>query len=523
MNKTLSVLIPKRNDAFRMEDWRPISLCNVAMKIITKILAVRLQSILDQVISINQSAFVKGRVISDNFIVAHEVSHFLKKCKDGSNFYASIKRDLRKAYDRVEWCFLESIMRKMGFADRWVTRVMSCATSISYAVKVNDSVSREFLPERGLRQGEPLSPYLFLLCTELLSANIKAGILAGQISCLKICRSAPVVTHLFFADDSIFFIKADPVEATNWRRILSEYGAISGQRINLEKSEVCFSDNTPAYSRMEIAGILGVHPVAGHSKYLGLPLVMGQKKTETCRCIVEKMWKRINDWKFKFLSAAGREVLIKLVIQALPLYMMSVYKIPESCIQSMTRMILRFWWGKKEGLRGVSWINQGTLQKRKLEGGLGFRDLKAFNVALLMKLLWRIVKFPNLLMSRLLLAKYCPDRTLGSARLGSSPSHVWRGALKVLEVFKLGYWWDADQGTGRWKLSSNGCFTVKSAYELIVDRRRYLGDCVGEQSNNRGMLLFRKKVWSCKVPNKVKLLCWRLFYDSLPDARNLKR
>ncbi|KAL9674186.1 hypothetical protein QQ045_030456 [Rhodiola kirilowii] len=461
MNKTLIVLIPKKNDAVRMEDWRPISLCNVAMKIITKILATRLQSILNQVISIYQSAFVKGRVISDNCIVAHEITHFLKNCKGDSNFFASIKLDLSKAYDRVEWCFLEAMMRKMGFADRWVSRVMSCVTSVSYVVKVNDSISKEFLPERGLRQGDPLSPYLFVLCTELLSANIKAGILAGQISGLKINRSAPIVTHLFFADDSIFLIRADSVEATNWRRILAEYGEVSGKRINLEKSEVCFSASTPAHVRMEIAGILGIHQVPGHSKYLGLPFAMGQKKTATCRCIVKKVWKRINDWSFKLLSAVGREVLIKSVIQALLLYMMAVYKIPKSCIQSMTKMISKFWWGKKEGLRGVSWVNQGILQKRKMEGGLGFRDLKVFNEALLMKLLWRIVKFPNLLMSRVLLAKYCPDGTLGSARLGTSPSHVWRGALNTLEVFKLGYWWDAEQETGRWKLSSNGCFTVK--------------------------------------------------------------
>ncbi|CAM8905331.1 unnamed protein product [Rhodiola kirilowii] len=104
-NKTLIVLIPKKKDADRMEDLRPISLCNVAVKIITKILVARLQGILDKVISCFQSAFIKGQIITDNFIVAHEISHFLKLCKSHKEFYASIKVDMSKAYDRVEWPF----------------------------------------------------------------------------------------------------------------------------------------------------------------------------------------------------------------------------------------------------------------------------------------------------------------------------------------------------------------------------------------------------------------------------------
>ncbi|KAL9690247.1 hypothetical protein QQ045_010644 [Rhodiola kirilowii] len=250
MNKTLIVLIPKKGD----------------------------------VISIYQSAFVKGRIISDNFIVAHEVSHFLKNGKSGSSCYASIKLDMSKAYDRVEWCFLESIMHRLGFAEKW-------------------------------------------------------------ISGIKIRRIALIVTHLFFADDFIFFIKADPEEATRRNE------AVSGQRINLEKYEVSFNPNTPDHIRRQVAGILGVHQFPRHSKYLGLSLAMGHKKTEMCR---------------------------------------------------------------------------------------------------------------------VLLAKYCLDETLGSARLGSSPSHVWRGVLKALEFFKLGSWWDDERGTVRWMLTSNGLFTVRSAYELIL-------------------------------------------------------
>ncbi|CAM8948104.1 unnamed protein product [Rhodiola kirilowii] len=523
INKTLIILIPKKEDTDRMEDWRPISLCSVAIKIITKILASRLQPILKQVISVYQSAFIKDRIISDNFIVAHEISHFLRCCKEDKKFYASIKVDMSKAYDRVEWCFLEKVMRRMGFADLWVDRVMRCVRSVSYVVKVNDQLTEEFKPARGLRQGDPLSPYLFLLCTEVLNAKLLSSLNKGEISGVRIGKLAPVITHLFFADDSMFFIRASTSEVLNFKRILMRYEEVSGQRVNFEKSEISFSRNTPADVRAEITEILRVRQVPFHSKYLGLPLVMGQKKSEMFRCITEKIWRRISDWKCKFLSAAGREVLIKAVLQALPIYTMSVYKLPEKCIQEVTKLILRFWWNKKDNERGVSWIRKEVLQKSKLEGGLGFRDLKCFNEAFLMKICWRIAKYPHLLMSRLLLSRYCPEGNLFSVRLGSRPSHVWRGVMKVIDVFKEATWWDSYRGTIRWKHSSNGLFSVKSAYDLIKKVQCSREKDIGEQSDSSGLSKFWKRVWACKVPNKIKIFCWRMYYNSLPDARNLWR
>ncbi|KAL9674665.1 hypothetical protein QQ045_002863 [Rhodiola kirilowii] len=185
INKTLIVLIPKKPDADRMEDLRPISLCSIVIKIITKILAFRLQSILDQVVSCYQSSFIKGRIITDNFIIAHEISHFLKSCKSRKDFYASIKVDISKAYDRVEWPFLEQLMLKMRSAVKWINRVMHCVRSVTYQVKVNDCISKKIIPNRGLRQGDPLSPYLFLLCSELLSAKMSTAAARQEISGIR--------------------------------------------------------------------------------------------------------------------------------------------------------------------------------------------------------------------------------------------------------------------------------------------------------------------------------------------------
>ncbi|KAL9671689.1 hypothetical protein QQ045_009259 [Rhodiola kirilowii] len=132
INKTLIVLIPKKKEVVRVEDWRPISLCTVLIKIITKLIVQRLQPILSQVISCYQSAFVRGRIITDNLVVAHEIAYFLKSRRDDHSFFASFKVDMSKAYDRVEWPFLENLLKRTGFAPEWINRVMTCARSVSY-------------------------------------------------------------------------------------------------------------------------------------------------------------------------------------------------------------------------------------------------------------------------------------------------------------------------------------------------------------------------------------------------------
>jgi hypothetical protein len=222
VNQTVMVLIPKVANPQELTQFRPISLCNVLYKICSKSLANRLRTILDDIISEEQSAFVPGRLITDNVLIAYECIHYLRK-KKGKSGACAVKLDMAKAYDRVEWEYLRAVMEALGFSNRWRSLIMRCVSSVSFTVRINGNFSPIFSPTRGIRQGDPMSLYLFLLCAEGLSSLLKArgpiflarGIMMGV--------HAPWISHLLFADDSMNFIQANQRSADRLAEILETY------------------------------------------------------------------------------------------------------------------------------------------------------------------------------------------------------------------------------------------------------------------------------------------------------------
>jgi hypothetical protein len=225
-NDTTIVMIPKVENPNKVAQFRPISLCNVVYKVISKMLSNRMKVILSEIISDHQSAFVPGRLITDNFLLAYECILTLKK-KKGKKGLCAVKLDMNKAYDRVEWVFLENIMAKLGFDQRWIKLIMACVTSVRYNVRFNSMETDIFTPTRGLRQGDPLSPYLFLIVAEGLSCMIRGAEERGDLEGVKVCRDAPTVSHLLFADDSLILMQADKKNADCLANILTRYCASS--------------------------------------------------------------------------------------------------------------------------------------------------------------------------------------------------------------------------------------------------------------------------------------------------------
>lgn len=274
VNQTVLVLIPKVANPQELTQFRPIALCNVLYKICSKVMANRLRRVLDDIISEERSAFVPGRLITDNVLIAYECVHYLRN-KKGKKGACAVKLDMAKAYDRVEWEYLRAIMLALGFPVRWCELVMKCVTTVSFSVRVNGTLSPSFTPTRGIRQGDPISPYLFLLCaglTSMLKACGPARISRG----VRVGIHAPWISHLLFADDSTIFMQADRRSADRLAGILEDYHRGSGQMVNKQKAAVFFSANSDMEMKQIVRASLMIEKEALGEKYLGLPTAVGQ-------------------------------------------------------------------------------------------------------------------------------------------------------------------------------------------------------------------------------------------------------
>lgn len=194
------------------------------------------------------------------------------------------------------------------------------------------------------------------------------------------------------------------------KRILNAYEAYSGQAVNYQKSAIFFSSNVRMDKQEEIKGKLGVTKDIGDSKYLGLPSLVGRSKKKVFRYLKEKVIKKIEGWSTKLLSRAGKLVMLKNVLQAIPAYAMSCFMLPKSICEEIQIVMNAFWWqNNSASKKGIRWLSWQKMCMTKSRGGLGFRDIKGFNIALLSKQCWKLIKEPESLMARVLKARYYPN------------------------------------------------------------------------------------------------------------------
>lgn len=222
--------------------------------------------------------------------------------------------------------------------------------------------------------------------------------------------------------------------------------------------------------RKRVSSTLGFKEVLSHDKYLGLPTSFKRSKKLSFSCIKDRVWKKLQGWKEKLLSKAGKEILIKAVAQSIPTYSMSCFKLLNTFCEDIERIIRQFWWGTSSSDRGISWKAWSELCRPKCEGGLGFRDLKIFNLSLLAKQFWRIHEAPCSLLARVLKARYFPTTTIWEARCGPNPSYTWRSICSARSVLEQGVRWRVGDGKSI-SLWDDAWIDGKGTGKLISPRR----------------------------------------------------
>ncbi|KAL0355322.1 UNVERIFIED_CONTAM: putative mitochondrial protein [Sesamum radiatum] len=450
----------------------------------------------------------------DNVLVAYEVNHYLAHKYQGNSGHVSLKLDLSKAYDRVEWYFLERVLLRLGFDSRFVELIMMCVTSVSFSFMLNGMPFENLQPGRGLRQGDPLSPYLFLFCTEAFSGMIRQAE-EGAIHGVRVCRNGPRVTHLLFADDTLIFCDANCESLELIRGLLAKFERGSGLQVNYQKSVVVFSRNVPLQTQADLANLLGVVRIAKHEKYLGLPSTVGRSKRET------------------------------------PL------------LSELESMAANFFWTKIAIERSIGCPGQHFAGTRR-RARLGFKILRLQNLALLAKQAWRLAVNPQGLAYSVLQANRttpvdgwhaveCGDgsqiNVASDPWLPRPPTFKLIASLVSLPpsatVSDL-LWDDRSWNEGliqgeftsidaecilqistspaptldslQWHFGPRGAFSVRSAYSLALRGKEEAGSSVVDVLGYTGKWRF---IWDAKVPPKVRLFAWRCCKNALPTHRNL--
>ena len=304
VNSSLIVLIPKLSNPLSVNHYRSISLCNVVYKIISKLLVGKLRPLLDKLISPSQSAFIPNRWIAGNQIIVQEILHSFKTRKTKPGLMA-IKLDLQKAYDRVNWKFLTAFLLHFGFNETFPRWIMAFVSSVSFEVVVIGGKSECFKPGRGLRQGDPLSPYLFILGQEVLSRLIENELRLKNVAGIKTNISGPTISHVMYADDVVLFSKASRKDAESLVRTLEKYCRWSGQAINRSKSGVFFSKHTQSQTRRSIKGILQVRNLKKEAVYLGAPMFLSRAPSKDFAYLEDKIEAKLAGWRSKCLHGQG--------------------------------------------------------------------------------------------------------------------------------------------------------------------------------------------------------------------------
>ncbi|GJX37653.1 putative RNA-directed DNA polymerase, eukaryota, reverse transcriptase zinc-binding domain protein [Tanacetum coccineum] len=484
-NSSFITLIPKVSNPIHIKDYRPISLIYIHYKIIAKVLANRLAKVVDKIVSQEQSASTLGRQILDGPLILSEMID----C----------------------WKYLDYMLYNLGFGLTWRSWIKACLESSRTSILVNESPTSEFSIKHGLRQGDPLSPFLFIIVIEGLHMALSEASHSGLIHGIKIGSSNITLSHIFYADDVVITTYWSPLDMDNIIRVLQVFYFASGLKINIHKSNVYgvgVSDNEVHSMANNIGCSSGSFPFI----YLGLPIGANMNLMVSWKVLLDRFDARLSKWKANLLSIGGHLTLIKLVLGSLRIYYLSIFKVPESVLKLLEKKIASFFWGGNHDVK-VFKAFHGQ------EGGFGLNENYSNGI-------WsKIVGSSNYLHSNAILPSdsirlfwleqdkdcFISDRfkdnqwTWNWSRsiIGDRHSAYLKDIINEISLTEF----SSERDVCYWSIANDDMFSVISTRQHIDSHFLFALDIPSQ--------------WNKSIPRKVNIFMWRFMLDRLPHRLNL--
>ncbi|KAL3680315.1 hypothetical protein R1sor_023271 [Riccia sorocarpa] len=374
-------LIPKDGNRFLIKNWCPLTLLNTGYKLISKIMANRLRDVIADVVDSQQKGFIKGRRISDsvlNFLLSQE---WAEKSMQPSIF---VKLDFEKAYDMVDHSYLWDVMCAMGFDEKFLRLTKALVEDSTSTIHVNGRFSEPISIGRGVKQGCPLAPLLFAISTQPLMTFLREQEQQGNLTGLKLSYGRSIL-HNFYADDSGVMLDAAPENLRTLQETIGIYEAISGARLNLEKSTIIpvAMENIPNWLQYSGCYVAKEGEVI---KYLGFPIGWKVSEAQQSNFLISKVEKRLGFWGYNLLSFEGRLIVLKHILKNVPNHLLTCMNLSSKSLQKLESSCRTFIWGRNvDGKAKIPLITWEVLHRPKGDGGLGLPSFALQSTSLRLK------------------------------------------------------------------------------------------------------------------------------------------